>query len=352
MPHVFERITKLQHNNKHIFIIPYLIQTTIQTMDASSSSSTSVPSTSTVQLLKHWKCFGGEQRRFIHTSKIIQTDMHFQIYIPPSASSTTPAPVLYCLAGLTCTDETFLWKSGAQRYAAEHGIALITPDTSPRTGNNPLQGETTSGWDFGAGAGFYLTATKEPFSKHYNMYDYIVEELPAVIAGLDLPIDLQSSSIMGHSMGGLGALNTAFKNWNRFASVSAFAPITNPSNVPWGIKAFSGYFGDSDDVKEKVWSQWDPTILVASAGTNSTANTVLPIKIDLGNADEFLHAGQVVIDSFLAAASGNSSKVKVDYALRDGYDHGYFFVQTFVGDHIAFHAKYLKEKQQQQQQQQ
>jgi S-formylglutathione hydrolase len=333
---------------------------------------------SSVTLLKTWKCFGGTQRRYRHTSSALgKSEATFQVFLPPSASPSTPAPVLLCLAGLTCTDETFLWKSGAQRYAAEHGVALVCPDTSPRlpAGAN-LPGETTSGWDFGAGAGFYLTATHEPWAGVYDMYGYVTRELPATLAALDASIgggalDLSRMSVMGHSMGGLGALNLYLKGRAAagtssasssssppspsYVSASAFAPIVNPSAVPWGVKAFTGYLGAEN---KSAWAEWDPTELIAKAGREGGKEAApLRIRIDLGDADEFLAAGQVVPDPFLAAckaagvgvgggAAGAGSEAgneeEVTFSLRAGYDHSYFFIQTFVGEHIAWHAALLK----------
>jgi len=268
-------------------------------------------------------CFGGTLGYYQHPSKVNDCDMKFAVYSPPAAARR-PVPVLYYLAGLTCTEETFIIKACALEHASRHGLMLVAPDTSPRV---PLPGDRDS-WDFGIAAGFYLDATEAPWSKHYRMYSYVVKELPVAIAK-DFPADISRSGIMGHSMGGHGALTIALKNPQSYHSVSAFAPIAAPIQSPWGVKAFSGYLG----AYRGAWSQYDATELVKS-GSRFPGG----ILIDQGSADKFL-AEQLKPDLFAAACKAAGQKV--DLRLREGYDHGYFFIQTFMGDHVAWHAQRL-----------
>jgi S-formylglutathione hydrolase len=251
--------------------------------------------------------------------------MRFGIFLPPQAESRR-VPLLYFLAGLTCTEETFMIKAGAQRIAAQLGIALLSPDTSPR--GLGLPGDTES-WDFGVAAGFYLDATVEPWAKHYRMYSYIVDELPAFVAA-NFPIDASRQSISGHSMGGHGALTIAFKNPGRFRSVSAFAPIAAPMSRPWGEKAFTGYLG----ANREHWMDYDATSLVSRVPAASR----LELLVDQGQGDQYL-ASQLGIDLFAAACK------KAGYPLtlrrHEGYDHGYYFIATFIEDHLRHHARAL-----------
>lgn len=273
----------------------------------------------------HSQCHAGFVRQYAHQSDVLGCKMRFTVFFP-AAAETAPVPVIYYLSGLTCTDENFTQKGGAQRVAAEQDIALVMPDTSPRGLGIP--GEDDS-YDFGSGAGFYLNATQEPWLK-YRMYDYIITELPAVLRTLpNLNVDV--ASVMGHSMGGHGALTLGLRNPTAFKSISAFSPICNPSKVPWGRKAFSGYLGPNED----DWKQYDATELVSSY-----SGPKLNILIDTGTDDEFLKE-QLHPWAFEEAAAG---KVNLLSHQRPGYDHSYFFIATFVEEHIRFHAQFLKAK--------
>ncbi|PSL12250.1 S-formylglutathione hydrolase [Marinobacterium halophilum] len=274
------------------------------------------------ELLASNKCFDGWLKRYQHTSSATGTEMVFAIFLPPQAQ-TQPVPVLYWLSGLTCTDENFMQKAGAQRLAAELGIAIVAPDTSPR--GTDLPGEHDS-YDFGSGAGFYVNATQAPWSDNYRMYDYVVEELPALIEQ-HFPVT-DKRAISGHSMGGHGALICALKNPGRYASVSAFAPISNPSNCPWGEKALSGYLGDD----REAWKAWDSCELIARAEEK------LPLLVDQGEADNFL-AEQLKPDALQAACS--AAEHPLELRLQPGYDHSYFFIASFIEDHLRHHARAL-----------
>ena len=270
------------------------------------------------------KLHGGELSFYQHLSKVNNCAMGFAIYLPPQAQ-THQVPVLYFLSGLTCTEENFMIKSGAQKYAAEHGIALVTMDTSPR--NLGIEGEDDS-YDFGSGAGFYLNATAEPWAKHYQMYDYVVHELPEIIEQ-NFPIQTNSSSIFGHSMGGHGALTMALKNPGKYRSVSAFAPIVAPTQNDWGIKAFSGYLGED----RSQWEQYDTVELI-----KNTQNK-MPLLIDQGTDDEFLEA---YLKPELLVAACEANQHPLNLRMQQGYDHSYYFISSFIEDHLAYHAKYLK----------
>jgi S-formylglutathione hydrolase len=279
-----------------------------------------------LELLSSHACHGGQQRFYRHESKTIGLPMQFSVYLPPHAHHGR-VPALFYLAGLTCTEETFPIKAGAQRFAARLGMALIAPDTSPRGAN--IEGDSED-WDFGVGAGFYVDATREPWSKHYRMYSYVRDELRhAVLA--ELPIDGARLSICGHSMGGHGALVLALRNPGLYRSVSAFAPISAPMRCPWGQKAFSGYLGDDRD----AWRQYDASDLVGRAGTARFEEGIL---IDQGLADKF-RVEQLHPEVFEAACL----KAGQPLTLRrhEGYDHGYYFIDTFIEDHIAHHARAL-----------
>jgi S-formylglutathione hydrolase len=274
-------------------------------------------------------CFGGAQRYYEHFSSEIGLTMKFSVYLPPKAVMGEKVPALLYLAGLTCTEETFMIKAGAQRLAAELGIALICPDTSPRGAG--LAGESDA-WDFGVGAGFYLNATAKPWALHWRMESYILNDLLPLI-GAKLPVDLQRLGIFGHSMGGHGALTLALRHPGRFKSVSAFAPIANPVNCAWGKKAFSGYLGDD----KAEWSQHDASELMAA---QQQAPYPAGILVDQGQADKFLIEKQLLPEAFEAACT----KVGQPLNLRRhaGYDHGYYFIQSFIDDHLRHHAQQLR----------
>ena len=271
------------------------------------------------------KIFDGEQRRYKHKSETLSCDMHFSIYLPPQVSEG-PVPVLYWLSGLTGTDENFVIKAGAQRIASQLGLAIVMGDTSPRGKDVPDDPEQA--YDFGLGAGFYLNATEAPWSKHYRMYDYVTEELPALIND-NFPVDPSRQSIFGHSMGGHGALSIALKNPDKYKSVSAFAPIVSPINCPWGRKALKNYLGE--DVS--TWQEYDSAALIAKAKAH------LPMLVDQGTADEFL-ANQLKPELLLEAAE--KAGYPLQFIEREGYDHSYFFIASFIEEHLRFHAKILK----------
>ena len=287
------------------------------------------------ELIDSHLCFGGEQRRYRHRADSLACDMVFSVFLPPQAASG-PVPVLYYLSGLTCTDENFVAKAGAQQFAAEHGIAIVAPDTSPRGDGVPDDPEGS--WDFGLGAGFYVNATQAPWNDHYRMYDYIVEELPKVVGDL-LPIDADRSSITGHSMGGHGALTIALKNPSVYQSVSAFSPICSPINCPWGNKAFSNYIGGNSKDDFEEWAKHDAVELVKQS-SESIKNS-LPVLIDQGDADNFLKE-QLKTQLLIDASKKEEFPMNIRY--QEGYDHSYFFIASFIQDHIAFHSKYLNEE--------
>lgn len=274
-------------------------------------------------LLSSTKSFGGWIKRVKHHSTSLQCEMIFAIYLPPQAE-TEKVPLLWWLSGLTCTDENFMQKAGAQRLAAELGIAIVCPDTSPR--GLELPGEHDS-YDFGSGAGFYLNATQAPWDQHYRMYDYLTLELPQLVSA-NFPVNGRES-ISGHSMGGHGALVLALRQPERYASVSAFAPIANPSNCPWGEKAFKGYLGED----RSQWLQYDSCALIAAGSSTQE------LFVDQGAADDFL-AAQLGADALQAACA--TAGQRLIYRLHEGYDHGYFFIASFIDDHLRYHAKHLQ----------
>jgi S-formylglutathione hydrolase len=276
-----------------------------------------------MQRIEHRACFGGWQDVYRHRSQVLGCDMTVGVYFPPQAEHR-PCPVLYWLSGLTCNEQNFITKAGAQRYAAEHGIILVAPDTSPRGDAVP----DAEGYDLGQGAGFYLNATQAPWTAHYRMYDYLVEELPAWVESDPAASDRRA--ISGHSMGGHGALVIALKNPGRYRSVSAFSPIVAPSQVPWGQKAFSAYLGDD----REAWKQWDASELVAGAAER------LPLLVDQGDGDEFL-ASQLQPERLQAACE--RSRHPLQLRLQPGYDHSYYFIASFIGEHIAHHAAALED---------
>jgi len=276
----------------------------------------------TLKEISRNRVFGGQQIRVQHHSESLQCDMIFGVFLPPQAESG-PVPVLYWLSGLTCSDENFAHKAGAQRLAAELGLAFVCPDTSPR--GTDLPGEHDN-WDFGSGAGFYINATQAPWSDHYNMYDYVSKELPALVETL-LPVT-DKRSVSGHSMGGHGALMCALKDPDRYQSVSAFSPICHPSETPWGIKAFSHYLGED----RNHWRDWDATQLVGKV------NKQLPILVDQGLDDEFL-AEELKPGALEQACICTHHPLQV--RMQEGYDHSYYFIASFIDDHLRYHAKAL-----------
>jgi len=276
-----------------------------------------------LEVLSGQLCFGGVQSFIRHASHECGGPMRVAVYEPPQARGGR-VPVLYYLAGLTCTEETFAIKAGAQRLAAEHGLMLVAPDTSPREPRIP--GDDAS-WDFGLAAGFYVDATQAPWSAHYRMFSYITRELPRLI-GQHFPADTTRQSIMGHSMGGHGALVCALREPAQYRSVSAFAPICAPSTVPWGQQAFCGYLGTD----RSEWRQYDASALVASVPRRDE------ILIDQGTADKFL--AEQLRPELLAAACERSGQ-KLRLRMQPGYDHSYYFIQTFMPEHLEFHARAL-----------
>ena len=270
------------------------------------------------------KIFGGNQLRFEHRATALNCDMNFSIYLPPQAEAAQ-VPVLYWLSGLTCTDENFVSKAGAQQFAAEQGVAIVAPDTSPRGEGVP--DDPDAAYDFGLGAGFYVNATQDPWRKHYQMYEYVLEELPLLV-NANFSVDRERCGIFGHSMGGHGALTIGLKNPDRYRSVSAFSPICSPMNCPWGEKALGNYLGDN----KEDWRQYDTTVLV------SQATERLPVLVDQGGADDFL---QEQLKTELLMAASAESDYPMEIRMQPGYDHSYFFIASFIGDHIRFHADNL-----------
>ncbi|MBL8397903.1 MAG: S-formylglutathione hydrolase [Candidatus Accumulibacter sp.] len=270
------------------------------------------------------RCFGGWHRRFRHQSSTLRCEMVFAVYLPPQAEQTT-VPALYWLSGLTCTDENFMQKAGAMRLAAELGLALVVPDTSPRGATVP--GDPDGAWDFGHGAGFYLDATQSPWSSHYRMHDYVVHELPDLLESR-LPLDGRRG-LSGHSMGGHGALVCALRNPGRYRSLSALAPICQPSACPWGEKAFSRYLG----ADRQSWREWDACELIRSADER------LPLLVDQGEADPFL-AEQLRPEALAQACAATGHPLRL--RRHPGYDHSYYFIASFIDDHLRHHAAFLR----------
>lgn len=283
--------------------------------------------TPALELISEHACFGGVQRFYRHDSAVIGLPMRFSVYLPPQALAGDRCPALFYLAGLTSTEETFAIKAGAQRVAAREGLILISPDTSPRGANVPGEADH---WDFGLAAGFYLDATQAPWRQHYRMESYIVDELYETVCTA-LPVAPRRIGIFGHSMGGHGALTLALRHPDRFRSVSAFAPIAHPSVCPWGIKAFSGYLGDD----RAAWAAHDATELMQRAQRPFPGD----ILVDQGEADKFL-AEQLYPDDFAAACAAAGQPLRL--RRHPGYDHGYYFIQTFIEDHLLHHAAQLR----------
>ncbi|NOT87595.1 MAG: S-formylglutathione hydrolase [Lysobacter sp.] len=274
-----------------------------------------------MELVEQHACFGGRQEVWRHASPVLDCTMQFAVYLPPQAEQRA-CPVLYWLSGLTCTEQNFITKAGAQRYAAEHGVIIVAPDTSPR-GDDVADAE---GYDLGKGAGFYVNATEAPWSRHYRMQDYVARELPALVEA-HFPVS-GARAISGHSMGGHGALVTALRNPGRYLSVSAFSPIVAPTQVPWGRKALAAYLGED----RETWKPWDACELVA------TASERLPLLIDQGGGDEFLDS-QLQPERLREACE--AADHPLDLRIRPGYDHSYYFIASFIGDHFIFHMRQL-----------
>ncbi|HEY4214348.1 MAG TPA: S-formylglutathione hydrolase [Steroidobacteraceae bacterium] len=281
------------------------------------------------EIISQHRCFEGTVGFYRHEAASTACPMKFSVFLPPQAQKGR-VPVLYYLAGLTCTEETFMIKAGAQRVAAELGLALVAPDTSPR--GVKLPGDSNS-WDFGVGAGFYVDALVEPWSRHYRMYTYVTQELRSLIES-KFPVDPARTGIFGHSMGGHGALTLALRNPNVYKSVSAFAPISAPRQCPWGQKAFSGYLGPDAG----QWSQYDATDLVARV---ENASQRPPILIDQGSGDQFL---QRELHPHLFEEAAKKSGYQVKVRRHEGYDHGYYFISTFMEEHLRHHRRSLDDK--------
>ncbi len=276
----------------------------------------------TIENLSVNKSFDGWHKQYNHYSQTLNSNMRFAIYLPPQASNGQKVPVLYWLSGLTCTDENFMQKAGAQRIAAELGVAIVAPDTSPR-GEEVADDE---GYDLGQGAGFYVNATQAPWNRHYQMYDYVVNELPELIEST-FPVS-DKRSIAGHSMGGHGALTIAMLNPTRYSSVSAFSPISNPMNCPWGQKAFTAYLGKD----KETWRKHDASELMRQA------TQFVPAMVDQGESDNFL-VEQLKPEALEAAAK--VSGYPLELRLHEGYDHSYYFIASFIEAHLRFHAAHL-----------
>ncbi len=277
-----------------------------------------------MQQISASKIFEGQQLQYRHRSDSLDCDMEFSVYLPPQAASTR-VPVVYWLSGLTCTDQNFVTKAGAQRYAAELGIAIVCPDTSPRGEGVP--DDPDGAYDFGLGAGFYVNATQIPWSRHYQMYNYVVDELPGLVSA-NFDIDRDRVGISGHSMGGHGALMIGLKNPEKYLSVTAFAPIVSPLNCPWGQKALAGYLGED----QSTWADYDSCELV------KVANTHLPILVDQGEADNFLEE-QLKTELLIDAAEQSEYPMQIRF--QPGYDHSYFFIASFIADHLEFHSEFF-----------
>ena len=270
------------------------------------------------------RCFGGTQSVYSHEARETGCVMRFGVYLPPQAE-TRPVPLLYWLSGLTCTEENFIVKAGAQRVAAELGLALVVPDTSPRGLKIPGEAES---YDFGLGAGFYVDATQPPWSRGYRMYSYVAKELPALIEE-SFPVEPGKVGIFGHSMGGHGALTIALKNPDYYKSVSAFAPISSPMRCPWGEKALTGYLGPD----RSAWRHYDATALIEERGWRGP-----PLLVDQGDSDSFL---ETQLKPELLQEACRRAGVGLELRLQAGYDHSYFFISSFIEDHLRFHSRNL-----------
>ena len=287
--------------------------------------------TPSLEVLAEHRCFGGVQRRCRHRSSVLRCEMTFSLYLPPQALAGARVPALYWLSGLTCTDETFMQKAGAQRVAAASGLALVAPDPSPRGVGVPR--DPDGGWDFGHGAGFYVDASREPWCHHYQMHSYVVCELPDLLEARQLLVP-ERRGISGHSMGGYGALVAALRHPDRYRSVSAMAPIAHPSACPWGQKAFRHLLGSDPS----CWGEWDPVHLMRQGAAAPAVSPARPILVDQGRADPFLAEQLRPSDLSEAAAAGG---FPLELRLQEGYDHSYFFVASFIEDHLRHHAAAL-----------
>jgi S-formylglutathione hydrolase len=287
---------------------------------------------SPLELLSDSRCFGGSQRRYRHTSQELNCPMVFGVFLPPAALEGKRVPAVYWLSGLTCTDENMAQKAGAQRLAADLGLALVLPDTSPRGASVP--DDPDGGWDFGHGAGFYVDATQAPWSRHYRMHSYVVEELPGLLEA-ELPLT-QRRSLCGHSMGGHGALVATLRHPGRYSAVSAVAPIANPSACAWGQKAFTHLLGPD----RAAWHGWDATALLRAGhrALGPDGDRPLPILVDQGTADPFLQS-QLHPEALREAAAAAGQPLEL--RLQEGYDHSYYGIASFIADHLAWHARAL-----------
>jgi len=277
-----------------------------------------------MELVSENRVFGGRHLRYTHQSEATKCAMTFAVFLPPFASKDKPVPVLYWLSGLTCNDQNFMQKAGAMKLAAELGLAIVAPDTSPRGEGVP--DDKDGAYDFGVGAGFYVNATQAPWDEHYHMYDYITDELPRVVEA-NLPVT-RERAISGHSMGGHGALVIGLRNPNHYVSVSAFSPISNPIDCPWGQKALGQYLGDD----KSQWEHYDASVLMA----NKTH--AIPLLVEQGTSDEFLQE-QLKPQALVHAAQKSGTQLTLN--MHEGYDHSYFFIASFIEEHIAFHAGHL-----------
>lgn len=277
-----------------------------------------------MQLISENRAFGGRHLRYKHNAETTNCSMTFAVFLPPFASEDKPVPVLYWLSGLTCSDQNFMQKAGAMKLAADLGMAIVAPDTSPRGDGVP--DDEDGSYDFGVGAGFYVDATQAPWNTYYKMYSYIVDELPALIEA-NLPVT-RERAISGHSMGGHGALVIGLRNPNRYVSVSAFSPIANPIDCPWGQKAFSQYLGDD----KAVWQEYDASVLLGKQ------NHATPLLVEQGSKDEFLNE-QLKPQALVHAAQQSGTQLTLNK--HEGYDHSYFFIASYIDEHLAFHAGHL-----------
>jgi len=278
-----------------------------------------------METLSQTRCFEGSLGYYRHDAETTNCAMRFSAFVPAQAA-TGPVPVLWWLSGLTCTEDNFTVKAGAYRKAAELGLMIVAPDTSPRGDSVP----DDSGYDLGQGAGFYVDATREPWAENFQMYSYITAELPGVVLA-GFPADPDAQGICGHSMGGHGALTLALQNPDRYRSLSAFAPIAAPTECPWGQKALGAYLGND----RESWQRYDASALMTAAGDRSAYPEIL---VDQGAADEFLE-GQLMPERFAAACRGSGQELRL--RLHEGYDHSYFFIATFIDDHLQHHADIL-----------
>lgn len=277
-----------------------------------------------MELISENSAFGGRHCRYRHRASTTQCEMTFAVFLPPFASKDNPVPVLYWLSGLTCTDENFMQKAGALKMASKLGMAIVAPDTSPRGEGVP--DDPNNAYDFGLGAGFYVNATQKPWAQHYQMYDYVTKELPALIE-THLPVT-GDKAISGHSMGGHGALVIGLRNPQSYVSVSAFSPIANPSDCPWGKKALEGFLGPDPE----QWKRYDASYLLAEK------QHYIPLLVEQGRADEFL-AQQLKPKALVAAAQKSDTALTLN--MHEGYDHSYYFIASFIDEHLQFHASHL-----------